>query len=76
MVSQAEARLKEAAKLGFSAAALPLRPAARGRALAVPEGLQLWELGHLSDLVSRIAGERPRKPRPVTSAMARSDQAG
>ncbi len=56
MVAQAEARLKEAAKLGFSAAAMPKRPATRGKAPAVPEGLATWEVGHLADLVARISG--------------------
>jgi DNA repair protein RadA/Sms len=58
-VAQAEARLKEAAKLGFDRACLPRR-VARGRApLAAPESLLLDELGHLSDLVARFAdGER------------------
>ncbi len=53
-VAQAEARLKEAAKLGFAAAMLPRR--ARG-ALA-PEGLRLDEVGHLADLVERFAGRK------------------
>ncbi|HKM62182.1 MAG TPA: DNA repair protein RadA [Acidisphaera sp.] len=58
-VAQAEARLKEAAKLGFDRACLPRR-VARGRApLAAPDGLELDEIGHLSDLVARFAdGER------------------
>jgi len=62
-VSQAEARLKEAAKLGFTAAALPRRPSAKGRALAVPQGLAAWEVGHVSDLVARIAGRAAGRAR-------------
>ncbi|MDE2005277.1 MAG: DNA repair protein RadA [Rhodospirillales bacterium] len=53
-VAQAEARLKEAAKLGFEAACLPRRLARGGRALAAPAGLRLDEIGHLSDLVGRF----------------------
>ena len=58
-VAQGDARLKEAAKLGFDRACLPRR-IARGRApLSAPEGLRLEEIGHLSDLVARFAdGER------------------
>ncbi|QXM23485.1 DNA repair protein RadA [Elioraea tepida] len=63
LVSQAEARLKEAAKLGFTAAALPRRPSAKGRALAVPQGLAAWEVGHVSDLVARIAGRAAGRAR-------------
>ena len=58
MVAQGEARLKEAAKLGFTAACLPKRVAARGRPLAAPEGVALWEIGHLADLVARLAAHR------------------
>ncbi len=53
-VAQAEARLKEAAKLGFDAACLPRRVARGNRPLAAPEGLRLDEIGHLSDLVARF----------------------
>lgn len=58
MVAHGEARLKEAAKLGFTAACLPKRVAARGRPLAAPEGVALWEIGHLADLVARLAAHR------------------
>jgi DNA repair protein RadA/Sms len=51
-VAQTEARLKEAAKLGFAAAMLPRRLARGTRALAPPEGLRLDEVGHLADLVA------------------------
>ncbi|MFT8586124.1 DNA repair protein RadA [Acetobacter papayae] len=51
-VAQADSRLKEAAKLGFTQAVLPRR-VARGSAPArPPEGLTLRESGHVSDLVS------------------------
>jgi DNA repair protein RadA/Sms len=54
-VAQAEARLKEASKLGFAAACLPRRLAAGRRPIAAPEGLRLEEIGHLSDLVAQFA---------------------
>ncbi len=63
MVGQAEARLKEAAKLGFATACLPKRVVGRGRALAVPEGLRLWEVGHLADLVASLASSDRRAGR-------------
>ena len=53
-VAQAEARLKEAQKLGFAAAFLPRRVARGNRPLAAPEGLRLNEIGHLSDLVAGL----------------------
>ena len=56
-VAQAEARLKEAAKLGFGRAVLPRRVARGNRAPAPPEGLQLVEIGHLSDLVTLFTGK-------------------
>ena len=51
-VAQAEARLKEAAKLGFDTACLPRRVARGSRAVAAPEGLRLNEIGHAADLVA------------------------
>ena len=56
-VAQAEARLKEAAKLGFDAACLPRRVARGGGRLAAPEGIRLDEIGHLADLVAEFATE-------------------
>ncbi len=53
-VAQAEARLKEAQKLGFTSACLPRRVARGNRPLAAPEGLALHEIGHLSDLVAGL----------------------
>jgi DNA repair protein RadA/Sms len=54
-VTQSEARLKEAAKLGFAAACLPRR-VARGNARPAPiPGMRLTEIGHLSDLTTRFA---------------------
>jgi DNA repair protein RadA/Sms len=54
-VAQADARLKEAAKLGFERAVLPRR-VARGNRAAAMEGMVLDEIGHLSDLVKHFSG--------------------
>jgi len=56
-VAQAEARLKEAQKLGFSRASLPRRVAGGNRKLAAPAGLVLDEIGHLGDLVAGFTGK-------------------
>jgi DNA repair protein RadA/Sms len=56
-VTQAEARLKEAAKLGFDTACLPRRLARGGRAVAAPDGLSLHEIGHLADLIAHFGGD-------------------
>ena len=56
-VAHAEARLKEAQKLGFSKASLPRRVAGGNRRLAAPEGLALDEIGHLGDLVATFTGK-------------------
>ncbi len=52
-VAQADARLKEAQKLGFERAVLPRRVARGGRAPA-GEGMRLDEIGHLADLVEQF----------------------
>ena len=65
-VAQAEARLKEAAKLGFDAACLPRRVAHGNRRLSAPEGLALEEIGHIADLVARFAPETGDKKNRVT----------
>jgi DNA repair protein RadA/Sms len=58
-VAQAEARLKEMAKLGFTAAAMPRRLGGGARRpIAAPAGLALVEIGHVSDLLGRFR-ERP-----------------
>ncbi|MFQ3623352.1 MAG: DNA repair protein RadA [Acetobacteraceae bacterium] len=67
-VGQSEARLKEAVKLGFTAACVPKRVSGRGRPLAVPEGVTLWEVGHLADLVARLAP--PARPAPPMAGRA------
>ena len=53
-VAQAEARLKEAQKLGFTAASLPRRVARGNRAPLAPDGMALHEIGHLADLVASL----------------------
>jgi DNA repair protein RadA/Sms len=59
-VSQAELRLKEAAKLGFARAACPKRVAGGAARIAVPKTLSLVEIGHLTDLVSVVStGKKP-----------------
>jgi DNA repair protein RadA/Sms len=54
-VAQAEPRLREARKLGFGNAVLPLRVARGGRAPLPAEGMMLTEIGHLADLVAVFA---------------------
>ena len=59
-VAQTDLRLKEAAKLGFSRAATPKRVAGGTARLAVPKGLAMVEIGHLTDLVGAITtGAKP-----------------
>ena len=50
-VAQADLRLKEAAKLGFEKAWLPRRVARGNRKPLAIDGMELAEIGHLSDLV-------------------------
>jgi DNA repair protein RadA/Sms len=56
-VAQAEARLKEAQKLGFAAACLPRRVARGDRKLQAPAGLRLNEIGHVTDLIAAFTGK-------------------
>ena len=58
-VAQAEARLKEAQKLGFVRACLPRRLS--GRKLVAPDGLIVDEMGHLTDLVAAFSGKSAGK---------------
>ena len=53
-VSHAEARLKEAAKLGFKGAIVPKR---RGKVTPSPNGLKINELGHLAELALMFDSE-------------------
>ncbi len=67
-VAHAEARLKEAAKLGFAEAWVPLRPP--GRTRAAPrggEGLATVPIGHLSELVARLPPAPRRRGQPSGS---------
>jgi DNA repair protein RadA/Sms len=61
-VAQAELRLKEAAKLGFSQAASPKRVAGGAARIAVPSSLKLIEIGHLTDLVGIATSGVKRSP--------------
>ncbi len=65
-VAQADARLKEAQKLGFETATLPRRVARGVKQAAAPDGLRLDELGHVTDLLARFAGRTPAKLSTVT----------
>jgi DNA repair protein RadA/Sms len=56
-VSVASARLREAAKLGFSGAVLP----SGGADLGDGAGLRLKRIGHVSELVVEIAASAPRR---------------
>lgn len=57
-VGHAEARLKEAAKLGFAEAWIPRRPPGRASS---GEGLKTTPIGHLSELVGRLAPTSRRR---------------
>jgi DNA repair protein RadA/Sms len=68
-VSHADARLKEAAKLGFAEAWVPLRPGAR--LARTGEGLATVPIGHLSELVARLSAVPRGAPRQVRPAGSR-----
>jgi DNA repair protein RadA/Sms len=68
-VSQAEARLKEAGKLGFSAAVLPPQRS-RGKERVPAGGMTLTELRHLRHLVELFEA-RPERGRPSLAPTAR-----
>ena len=62
-VGQREARLREAAKLGFRSALIPQVRSGSGPAPRAPEGIAIDEIEHLSDLVARFQpADRPQKP--------------
>jgi DNA repair protein RadA/Sms len=67
-VGHAEARLKEAAKLGFTEAWVPARPA--GRRGSSGEGLTTVPIGHLSELVARLSPPRRRITPPGIGRVA------
>lgn len=56
-VSQTSLRLKEIAKLGFRQAVIPRHVGNANARARAPEGLNVVETGHLSDLVRRFAPE-------------------
>jgi DNA repair protein RadA/Sms len=61
-VGQREARLREAAKLGFRSALVPRSRAGGSPAPRASEGIAIDEIEHLSDLVARFqAAGRPAK---------------
>jgi DNA repair protein RadA/Sms len=65
-VAHAEARLKEAAKLGFAEAWAPTRPPSRGGGVARTGGeggLGTVPIGHLGELVARLSPPPVRQPR-------------
>lgn len=66
-VAQAEARLREASKLGFEAATLPRRVARGSAPLAAVPGLKLKEAGHLAELVAAFAAKPGKREKPTTS---------
>ena len=74
-VAHAEARLKEAAKLGFAASWAPPRSGRRDAARRERdgEGLATVPIAHLSDLVARLVppGRRRRQPSPREIMVAR-----
>jgi DNA repair protein RadA/Sms len=68
-VGQREARLREAAKLGFRSALIPRGGPPRGRAGSgpaprAPEGIAIDEIEHLADLVARFQPTERRLKRP------------
>ncbi len=74
-VAQAEARLREAGKLGFTAATLPRR-VARGNAAPAPvPGMKLAEIGHLSDLVAVFAAKTVKRKGAAETGPARTTEA-
>jgi DNA repair protein RadA/Sms len=70
-VGQAEARLKEAAKLGFTAALIPPRRN-RAKDRAGEPSIGLREFHHLRQLVALFEDAAPATPRAVGAAGARS----
>jgi DNA repair protein RadA/Sms len=70
-VSHTDARLKEAAKLGFGEAWLPARPGGRGQRgrTRAADGIAAAPIAHLSELVERLApGRRRMQPRRIAAA--------
>jgi DNA repair protein RadA/Sms len=62
-VGQRDARLREAAKLGFRSALIPRTRATAGAVTRSSEAIRVDEIEHLSDLVARFQpAERPSRP--------------
>jgi len=72
-VGQREARLREAAKLGFRSALLPASRASAKTQPRPPDGIRIDEIAHLSDLVARFRPPEPRPRRALDTAAARYD---
>ena len=65
-VAHADARLKEAAKLGFAEAWAPVRSMSRDAARSMPaSGLTTAPIGHLGELVARLMPAPPRRASPM-----------
>ena len=69
-VAQAEARLREARKLGFEASTLPRRVARGSAPLASVPGLRLKEVGHLTEMVAEFAAGSVKRKREAGAAPA------
>jgi DNA repair protein RadA/Sms len=69
-VSHTDARLKEAAKLGFKEAWLPARHGTKAgaRGARSGNGIAMAPIGHLSELVERLAPAERRRPRRIAAA--------
>jgi len=74
-VGQREARLREAAKLGFRSALIPRGRAGSAPAARPPEGIVVDEIEHLADLVARFQpADRPlKRPRREGGAERRRE---
>jgi DNA repair protein RadA/Sms len=73
-VGQREARLREAAKLGFRSALVP-KGRAGNAAPPRPEGIVVDEIEHLADLVARFQpADRPlKRPREASPERSRRE---
>ncbi|HEV7268406.1 MAG TPA: DNA repair protein RadA [Falsiroseomonas sp.] len=74
-VAQAEARMREARKLGFEAATLPRRVARGSAPLAAVPGLRLKETGHLAELVAEFAAGTVKRRKEAGTATPQSSAA-
>ncbi len=75
-VAHADARLKEAAKLGFAEAWVPVLPS-RSRKASAGDGLKTAPIGHLSELVALACRRRRRIARDLSrNAPKRTPPAG